>query len=67
MPLDTEKIRKLRERAGLSQAEAAERAGFTTRQRWHQIESGAVPNIELDTLERVAKAVGVKARDLLTG
>jgi transcriptional regulator with XRE-family HTH domain len=66
VPLDIEKIRKLRERAGLSQGQAAEKAGLKTRQRWHQIESGAVRNIELDTLERVAKAIGVKARDLLT-
>lgn len=65
MPLDVEKIRKLREKAGLSQSAAADRAGLKTRQRWHQIESGAIANIELDTLERVAKAVGVKAKDLL--
>jgi transcriptional regulator with XRE-family HTH domain len=65
MPLDIEKIKTLRERAGLSQAEAAAKAGLKTRQRWHQIESGTITNIELDTLERIAKALGVKAKDLL--
>jgi transcriptional regulator with XRE-family HTH domain len=66
MPLlDTGKIKKLREGARLSQADAAKKAGIGTRQRWHGIESGANTNIELDTLERVAKALGVKAKDLL--
>jgi transcriptional regulator with XRE-family HTH domain len=65
MPLDTEKIRRLRERAGLSQSQAAEKAGMKTRQRWHQIESGTIANIELDTLESIAKALGAKAKDLL--
>jgi transcriptional regulator with XRE-family HTH domain len=63
--LDIEKIRKLRERTGLSQAEAAEKAGLGTRQRWHRIESGLVTNIELDTLASIAKALGVKPKDLL--
>jgi transcriptional regulator with XRE-family HTH domain len=65
MPLDIEKIRKLREKNGLSQSEAAERAGLNTRQRWHQIESGSITNVQLDTLESIAKALGVKAKDLL--
>ena len=63
--LDYKKIRRLREQARLSQAEAATKAGLGTRQRWHGIESGASTNIELDTLERIAKALGVKAKDLL--
>ena len=65
MPLDTEKIRNLREKSGMSQSQAAEKAGLNTRQRWHQIESGAITNIELDTLEKIAKALGAKAKDLL--
>lgn len=65
MPLDVEKIRELREKAGMSQAEAAEKAGLKTRQRWHQIESGTITNIELDTLERIATALSVRAKDLL--
>lgn len=63
--LDTGKIRGLREQAGLTQQQAAEKAGLESRQRWHQIESGSTPNIELDTLDRIAKALGVKAKDLL--
>jgi len=65
VPLDIKKIKKLREDAALSQAEAADKAGLKTRQRWHQIESGIITNIELDTLERIARALGVKAKDLL--
>jgi len=63
--LDVAKIRKLREAAGLSQDDAAKRAGLASRQRWHQIEGGSSINIELDTLERIAKALGVKGKDLL--
>jgi transcriptional regulator with XRE-family HTH domain len=62
--LDTSKIAAAREKAGLSQAAAAEAAGIT-RQRWNDIEKGRKPNIELDTLQRVAEALGVKAKDLL--
>jgi transcriptional regulator with XRE-family HTH domain len=65
MPLDTEKIRTLREKLGISQQDAADRAGLGTRQRWSNLEAGRFPNIELVTLERIAKALGVKARDLL--
>lgn len=49
----------------MSLTAAAERAGFKTRQQWYQIESGMVTNIKLESLERIAKALGVKAKDLL--
>lgn len=62
--LDTEKIRSRRERIGLTQSEAAERAGVS-RQRWNDVESGRKKNIELDTLDAIAKALGCKAKDLL--
>lgn len=65
MPLDIAKIKELRERQGMSLTAAAERAGFKTRQQWYQIESGMVTNIKLESLERIAKALGVKAKDLL--
>jgi len=65
MPLDIAKIKELRERKGLSLAAAAERAGFKTRQQWYQIESGAVTNLKLESLERIAAALGVRAKDLL--
>ena len=64
--LDTEKIRQLRLKAGLSYEEAATRAGFNNRQQWYAIESGQRTNIELATLEKIASALGVKAKDLLT-
>lgn len=63
--LDVDKIRRLREQAGLTLEQAAQKAGLRTRQRWHNIESGANTNIELDTLARIAKALGVKDKDLL--
>jgi transcriptional regulator with XRE-family HTH domain len=65
MGLDFERIKELREGRGLTQEEAAKLAGLGTRQRWNDLEAGRRLNIELDTLERIAKALGVKARDLL--
>jgi transcriptional regulator with XRE-family HTH domain len=62
--LNVEKLRRLREAADLSQAAAASAAGVT-RQRWNDIESGRKTNIELDTLEAIAKAVKAKPKDLL--
>lgn len=59
-----EKITELREKAGLSQADAARRAGWIP-QRWHNIENGSKPNIELDTLAAIAKALGCDPRDLI--
>ena len=65
--LDTDKMKELREKLGLSMDEAARRAGFTSRQRWYEIEAGrgSRTNIKLDTLNRIAAALGVKAKDLL--
>ena len=63
--LDNAKIRALREERGLSQEEAAKLAGLGGRQQWNDVESGRRPNVTLDTLNKVAKALGVKARDLL--
>ena len=63
--LDTAKIRKLREAAGLSQGDAAKKAGLSSRQRWFHIEGGINTNVTLETLGQIAKALGVKAKDLL--
>lgn len=65
MPLDCDKIRMLRERLGLSQAEAAKKAKLKTRQAWSRIESGGQPNLGLQFIERIAAVLGVQARDLL--
>jgi transcriptional regulator with XRE-family HTH domain len=63
--LDTEKMKALRLKLGLSMDDAARRAGFASRQQWYQIESGNVTNIKLETLNAIAAALGVKAKDLL--
>jgi transcriptional regulator with XRE-family HTH domain len=66
--LDTEKIRQLREKLGLTLEQAADAAGLSSRQAWHNIESGAVGGrrgITLDTLNAVAKALKCDAKDLL--
>ena len=63
--LDVKKIQSLRAKAGLSQAEAARRAGLTGRQHWHDIEAGTKASITLTTLAKIAKALKVKPKDLL--
>lgn len=63
--LDTAKVKSLREKMGITQQEAAEGAGMTSKQQWNDIESGRRPNVSLDTLNKIAKALGVKAKDLL--
>lgn len=63
--LDTAKVKAAREGRGLSQAEAATLAGLSGRSRWSEIESGRLSNVTLETLEKIAKALGVKAKDLL--
>lgn len=65
MGIDADKIRRLREKLKISQAHAAELAGVGSRQRWNNIERGRRTNITVDTLERIAAALGCKARDLL--
>lgn len=65
IPLDTAKIRRLRESLKFTQEQAAERAGLASRQHWNNIESGRQVNISLAVLERIAAALGVKAKDLL--
>ena len=63
--LDTDKMRELRLSRGMSQEEAATAAGFDNRQRWYEIESGRKPNVTIETLNAIAKALGVRGRDLL--
>jgi len=65
MPIDREKMKRLREQLGLSMDEAAAKAGLTGRQHWHQVETGKSDDIRISTLERIAAALGVKAKDLL--
>jgi DNA-binding Xre family transcriptional regulator len=63
--LDTDKMRELRLARKLTQAQASEAAGLRGAARWNDIESGRRTNITLETLDAIAKALKVKARDLL--
>lgn len=65
MGVDTEAIRTLREKRGMTLEQAAQAAGLSNRQHWHQIENGSKPNLTVATLEKIAAALGVKAKDLL--
>lgn len=63
--LDIEKIRRLREKLGMTQEEAAKKAGMASRQEWNHVEKGRRPKLQIDILERIAMALGVKDKDLL--
>lgn len=68
--LNCDKIREIRERMGLTQTEAAKRAGFKGgdqggKQQWYLIESGRRSDIVLSTLDKIAKALGISAKELL--
>jgi transcriptional regulator with XRE-family HTH domain len=64
MAVDYAKIKKLRNKLGWTQTQAAVAAGLRTRQQWHSVESGKhVPRI--DTLQKIAAALGVKTAALL--
>lgn len=58
------KLREARLKAGLTQKEAAARVGLSSRQAWNNIERGRA-DVTLRTLDKIAAALGVKARDLL--
>ncbi len=64
-PLNTERLRALREKRGLSQRELAKAAGLH-QPRIVELEAGKRANISLDTLERLADALGVAPAALLT-
>ena len=67
--LDTAKVRQWREARGLTQAQAAKLAGFGCgKRRWKEIETGQPPTkrgVSITTLSKVAKALGVRPRDIL--
>lgn len=66
MPVDFSKITAMREKRQLTQDEAARAAGMKTRQQWYAIESGRRPRLSVDTLEKIATALGVPPCELLT-
>jgi transcriptional regulator with XRE-family HTH domain len=63
--LNHEKMKGLRKKLKLTQAQAAEKAGLAGRQQWNDIESGRRSTVTLTTLEKIATALGVKPKDLL--
>ncbi|HEX8324328.1 MAG TPA: helix-turn-helix transcriptional regulator [Tepidisphaeraceae bacterium] len=65
MALDVGKLKALREAKGWTLQQAAEAAGLGARQKWSDLESGRRANPTIDTVQRMAKALGVKVDDLL--
>jgi transcriptional regulator with XRE-family HTH domain len=64
--LDRDKMKRRREELNLTMERAAQRAGLRGGAgRWNDIESGRHANITLETLDKIAKALSVDARDLL--
>lgn len=63
--MDTEKLRRLRREAALSQQELAERAG-TTQETISRLERGHHAT-RGRTLRRLAEALGVQPKDLMEG
>jgi transcriptional regulator with XRE-family HTH domain len=64
MPLDVEQIKAIRTRLRLTQEAAAAAAGIGNRQKWSDIEGGRT-DVRVSTLDRLAKALGVRASELL--
>ena len=64
LPHLLKRLRRLRQRAGLTQEEFAERAGMSYKY-YQQIESGRKSDLRLSTLERLARAHGMKLSSLL--
>lgn len=66
MSINREKIKSLREAAGLTLAEAAQRAGWKGRQHWHAIESGQRLDPPFTAAQRIAAVLGVSLDELAT-
>lgn len=65
--MNHERIKALREKRKMTQAQAAVAAGMNDPRHWSNIERGYQQgkSISIELLERIAKALGVKASDLL--
>jgi transcriptional regulator with XRE-family HTH domain len=63
--IDTAKIARLRKRLKLTQDQAAKLAGMKSRQHWYEIESGGNPSVTTTMLDRIAAALGCRAKNLL--
>lgn len=64
--LDFEKVKRLRIEKGLTQEQAARAAGMINRQQWNRLEAGRAGSVKLDSLARIAAALDVDPRELLT-
>ncbi|MBX9854085.1 MAG: helix-turn-helix domain-containing protein [Gemmatimonadaceae bacterium] len=64
MQLSIVNLRALRDRAGLTQVELAERAGTSERAINH-LENGKTRRVDLDLLDRVARVLKVEPGELL--
>jgi transcriptional regulator with XRE-family HTH domain len=71
MPVNFAEIKRRREQLSLTMEEAARRAGHAgdrARIWWNDVESGrASPDLRISTLEAVARVLGCRVDDLLTG
>jgi transcriptional regulator with XRE-family HTH domain len=63
--IDNEKIKQRREELGMTQEDAARRAGLPSKQAWYNVESGVKKRIAAETLYRVAVALSVRMEDLV--
>jgi DNA-binding Xre family transcriptional regulator len=63
--LDVEKVEAKRAKLGLSMDDAAKRCGYAGRQGWYNLLHRNDEGITLGTLEKIAKALECKPRDLL--
>lgn len=64
--LDTAKIRTLRTDAGLTLAQASKLMGVSGSARWSDIETGRKANVTVQMLGRIASALKVDPRELLS-
>jgi transcriptional regulator with XRE-family HTH domain len=64
LPHLLKRLKRLRQRARLTQEEFAEHAGMSYKY-YQQIESGRKPDLRLSTLEKLARAHGIKLSSLL--
>lgn len=65
LKLDTARMQAIRRELGLTQAQAAEKAGMTL-SRWNDIETGGRSNVTIETLGHIAQALDCDPRELLT-
>lgn len=64
MMLDHVAMKHRREELGFSIEKAAQRAGFKSKQQWHEIEAGG-KDVRLSTVSAIAVALEMDPKDLL--